>query len=77
MAFNFNCNSVHEALDKAVDCWNSVPQQAQWALAGIGALYVARRALSFLQLFLNCFILSGTNVRLSRVPHLNICSGAL
>jgi hypothetical protein len=63
MASLFNCNTVHEALDKALELWTSVPQAAQWALAGIGALYVARGALSFLQLLLNCFILSGTNVR--------------
>lgn len=63
MASLFNCNSIHAALDRALELWNSVPQAAQWALAGIGALYVARGALSFLQLLLNCFILSGTNVR--------------
>ena len=60
MAFNFD---VQETKDRALDLWNSVPPAAQWTLAGIGALYVARGALSFLQLFLNCFILSGTNVR--------------
>ncbi|KAK4044082.1 hypothetical protein C8A01DRAFT_12425 [Parachaetomium inaequale] len=60
MAFNFD---VQETMDRALDLWNSIPPAAQWTLAGIGALYVARGALSFLQLFLNCFILSGTNLR--------------
>ncbi len=65
----FNCSIIHEAADKALEYWAAVPQGAQWALAGVGALYVARRALSFLQLLLNCFILSGTNVRLFfRIP---------
>jgi 17beta-estradiol 17-dehydrogenase / very-long-chain 3-oxoacyl-CoA reductase len=59
-----NCNfTVQEAMDKALELWSSVPQAAQWALAGVGALYIAGGALSFLQLLLNCFILSGTNVR--------------
>ena len=62
MAFNYSI--IHQAADKALEYWTAVPQRAQWALAGVGALYVARRALSFLQLLLNCFILSGTNVRL-------------
>jgi len=61
MAFNFD---VQETMEKALALWNSVPPAAQWTLAGIGALYVARGALSFFQLVLNCFILSGTNVRL-------------
>jgi len=59
----FNCSIIHQAADKALEYWTAVPQRAQWALAGVGALYVARRALSFLQLLLNCFILSGTNLR--------------
>lgn len=59
MAFNFD---VQETLDRALDLWNSIPQAGQWALAGLGALYIAKPVLSFIQLFLNCFILSGTNV---------------
>jgi 17beta-estradiol 17-dehydrogenase / very-long-chain 3-oxoacyl-CoA reductase len=59
MAFNFD---VQETLDRALDLWNSIPQAGQWTLAGLGALYVAKPVLSFIQLFLNCFILSGTNV---------------
>ncbi|KAH6634878.1 hypothetical protein B0J18DRAFT_32917 [Chaetomium sp. MPI-SDFR-AT-0129] len=60
MAFNGN---IQETLDRAVDLWNSIPQAGQWALTGVGALYVVSKALSFLQLLLNCFILSGTNLR--------------
>jgi 17beta-estradiol 17-dehydrogenase / very-long-chain 3-oxoacyl-CoA reductase len=59
MAFNFD---VQETLDRALDLWNSIPQAGQWTLAALGALYVAKPVLSFIQLFLNCFILSGTNV---------------
>ena len=67
MAFNYSI--IHETANKALEYWTAVPQGAQWALAGVGALYVARGALSFLQLLLNCFILSGTNVRLFfRIP---------
>ncbi|KAK3307357.1 uncharacterized protein B0T15DRAFT_501875 [Chaetomium strumarium] len=62
MAFNLNFTR-QESLDKAIELWTSLPQGAQWALAGLGALSLARGALSFLQLLLNCFILSGTNLR--------------
>ena len=55
--------AVQELAQKALQYWNAVPQGAQWALAGVGAIYVARNALSFVQLILSCFILSGTNVR--------------
>ncbi|KAL2258408.1 hypothetical protein VTK26DRAFT_8288 [Humicola hyalothermophila] len=54
---------IQEAIDKALQLWSSVPQPAQWAVTGIGALYVAGKVLSFVQLLLNCFILSGTNLR--------------
>lgn len=40
----------------------SVPQGVQWALAGIGALYMSSKVLGYLQLVLNLFVLSGTNV---------------
>ncbi|KAL2022891.1 hypothetical protein VTK56DRAFT_4422 [Thermocarpiscus australiensis] len=50
-------------MDRALTFWSSVPQSVQWGLAGIGALYVARWALSFVQLLLNSFVLSGTNLR--------------
>jgi 17beta-estradiol 17-dehydrogenase / very-long-chain 3-oxoacyl-CoA reductase len=58
----FNLTYFQDPIDKVLGYWNSVPQQAQWGLAAVGALYLARGALSFLQLLLNCFILSGTNV---------------
>jgi hypothetical protein len=54
---------VQELAQKTLQFWNTVPQGAQWALAGVGALYVVRNVLSFVQLILSCFILSGTNVR--------------
>lgn len=41
----------------------TVPSGVQWALAGVGALFVGRKVLSYLQLLLNLFVLSGTNVR--------------
>ncbi|KAK3938257.1 hypothetical protein QBC46DRAFT_390761 [Diplogelasinospora grovesii] len=50
-------------MDKIAEVWASVPQVAQWALAGIGALCVARGFFAFTGLFLNVFILSGTNLR--------------
>ncbi|KAI0017238.1 3-ketoacyl-CoA reductase [Xylariomycetidae sp. FL0641] len=48
--------SVKEALA-------SIPQSVQLALAGVGALFIGSKVLSFLQLFLNLFVLSGTNLR--------------
>ncbi|KAL2170460.1 hypothetical protein VTG60DRAFT_4840 [Thermothelomyces hinnuleus] len=60
MASNFD---LQETLERAVDLWESLPKAAHWALAGIGAFYVARGVLSFVQLFLTCFVLSGTNLR--------------
>ncbi|EGS21759.1 putative 3-ketoacyl-CoA protein [Thermochaetoides thermophila DSM 1495] len=54
---------VQELAQKTLQFWNTVPQGAQWALAGVGALYVVRNVLSFVQLILSCFILSGTNLR--------------
>lgn len=41
---------------------SSVPQSLQWALAGVGAYVVASRVLSYVQLLLELFVLSGTNV---------------
>ncbi|KAG8161343.1 hypothetical protein KVR01_009607 [Diaporthe batatas] len=41
----------------------SVPQPVQIGLAGIGTLYVASHILSYARLFLNLFVLSGTNLR--------------
>ncbi|KAI1824561.1 hypothetical protein F4861DRAFT_505446 [Xylaria intraflava] len=41
----------------------AVPQTAQLALAGLGALWVGSKVLSFLNLLLSIFVLSGTNLR--------------
>lgn len=45
---------------------SSVPQPVQWALAGVGAIVVASRVLSYVQLLLELFVLSGTNVSAPR-----------
>lgn len=44
------------------DILSSVPQPVQWALAGVGAYVVASRVLSYVQLLLELFVLSGANV---------------
>lgn len=41
---------------------SAIPQPVQWGLAGVGAFVVASRVLSYVQLLLELFILSGTNV---------------
>ncbi|KAI1382700.1 short chain dehydrogenase [Hypoxylon trugodes] len=41
----------------------SIPQGVQLTFAGLGALFVASKLLSFLRLLLSTFILSGTNLR--------------
>ncbi|KAL7961295.1 hypothetical protein V8C34DRAFT_274334 [Trichoderma compactum] len=41
----------------------NVPQPVQWALAGIGALYLGSKFFSYLQLVLSSFLLPGTNLR--------------
>ncbi|ROW01076.1 hypothetical protein VSDG_02863 [Cytospora chrysosperma] len=46
-----------------MDYLKSIPQPVQSAFAGVGALYVASRVLSYVQLVLNLFVLSGTNLR--------------
>jgi hypothetical protein len=56
--------SSHDTMDKALEIWTSIPQPAQWALAGLGAFSVLKGTLSFLNLLLNCFILSGKSVSL-------------
>lgn len=40
----------------------NVPQPVQWALAGIGALYLGSKFFSYLQLVLSSFLLPGTSV---------------
>lgn len=49
-------------MDGLTHALGSVPQGVQWALAGVGALYLGRKVLSYLHLALNLFILSGTNL---------------
>ncbi|KAH9994584.1 short chain dehydrogenase [Xylariaceae sp. FL0662B] len=41
----------------------AVPRCVQLAFAGLGALFLASRVFSFANLFLNVFVLSGTNLR--------------
>ncbi|KAL7925713.1 hypothetical protein ACQKWADRAFT_199043 [Trichoderma austrokoningii] len=41
----------------------NVPQSVQWALAGIGALYLGSKFFGYLQLILGSFLLPGTNLR--------------
>ncbi|KAL7934302.1 hypothetical protein V8C35DRAFT_302239 [Trichoderma chlorosporum] len=41
----------------------NVPQPVQWALAGIGALYLGSKLFSYLQLILGALLLPGTNLR--------------
>lgn len=45
----------------------NVPQPVQWALAGIGALYLGSKFFGYLRLVLGSFLLPGTNVR-ERAP---------
>jgi 17beta-estradiol 17-dehydrogenase / very-long-chain 3-oxoacyl-CoA reductase len=49
-------------MDRIIELWGLTPQPAQLALAGIGAVVIAKSLATFLQLVLNVFILSGTNV---------------
>lgn len=44
------------------DFLQNVPQPLQWGLAGIGALFLGSKILSYLQLVLSAFVLGGTNV---------------
>lgn len=39
-----------------------VPQAVQLGFAGVGAIYIGSKLLSYLQLVLSAFVLSGTNV---------------
>ncbi|RWA04819.1 hypothetical protein EKO27_g10290 [Xylaria grammica] len=50
-------------MDAIHDVIAAVPRAAQLALAGLGALWVASKALSILQLLLSIFVLSGTDLR--------------
>ncbi|KAF4345010.1 3-ketoacyl reductase [Fusarium beomiforme] len=50
-------------MDAVTDFLHNVPQPLQWGLAGIGALFLGSKILSYLQLVLSAFVLGGTNLR--------------
>ncbi|RSM19706.1 Very-long-chain 3-oxoacyl-CoA reductase [Fusarium ambrosium] len=50
-------------MDAISDFFQRVPQPLQWSLAGIGALVLGSKLLSYLQLVLSAFVLGGTNLR--------------
>ena len=60
-------------MDSVYEFLQNVPQPVQWAFAGIGALFLGSKILSYLQLVLNTFVLPGTNVRTPRTLSLT-CS---
>ena len=62
-------------MDSALEIIQRVPQPVQWAFAGIGALYVGYKVLSYVNFLLDCFVLGGTNVSLSSNPWYGIYLG--
>lgn len=50
-------------MDSVYDFRHNIPQPVQWAFAGVGALFLGSKILNFVQLLLNTFVLSGTNLR--------------
>lgn len=50
-------------MDAVTEALEAVPPQVQWVCTGLGALYIACKAFSFLRFFLSVFVLSGTNLR--------------
>ena len=54
------------------DILSAVPQLVLLGFAGIGALYLGSKTLSYLQFFLNVFVLSGTNVSLYNIIQLQL-----
>ncbi|EON97839.1 putative 3-ketoacyl- reductase protein [Phaeoacremonium minimum UCRPA7] len=50
-------------MEAAHGSFRSFPQRVQWLFAGIGALLITTRALSFVQLLANAFILRGADLR--------------
>ncbi|KAI1815837.1 hypothetical protein GGS20DRAFT_541589 [Poronia punctata] len=50
-------------MDSIQNAIASVPHTVQLALAGLGALWIGTKALSFIRLVLCMFVLSGTNLR--------------
>lgn len=55
---------MEKYLTTATECASAfvANSQVQWACAGIGALYVSTKVLSFVWYFLKLFIFGGTNV---------------
>lgn len=51
-------------MDAVIGLLQRVPQAVQLGLIAIGALFVGSKAISFLRLVLNTFVLSGVNVSL-------------
>lgn len=49
-------------MERIPDFFQSLPQPVQWGLAGVGALFIGTKLLSYLQLVLSAFVLGGTNV---------------
>lgn len=45
-----------------------VPQYVQWAFAGVGALYLGSKLLSYLQLLVSAFLFVGAPVTLPSPP---------
>jgi 17beta-estradiol 17-dehydrogenase / very-long-chain 3-oxoacyl-CoA reductase len=56
-------------MDSVVQFLQNIPQPVQWAFAGIGALFLGSKVLSYLQLVLSSFVLSGTSVCILFTPH--------
>lgn len=49
-------------MDSVVQILQRVPQPVQYALAGVGALFLSSKLLGLAQFVLNVFILGGTDV---------------
>lgn len=61
---------MEKYLTTATECASAfvANPQVQWACAGIGALYVSTKVLSFVWYFLKLFIFGGTNVSAISYP---------
>ena len=57
-----NLSIARSNMDAITDFVQRVPQAVQWGFAGVGALYLGSKLLSYLNLLLNVFVLSGTDV---------------
>lgn len=49
-------------MEKITQFTESIPGEVQLACAGVGALYLGCKALSYFRFILSVFVLSGTNV---------------